>query len=295
MQTKASTTGSQLALRVILLLGILLGCLAWAWWGFVAQNHATREGAAILDTIHRKTLPALWSDKPIERWMLIHDNGQPIGYSMERRQRTSDGYAGQFAQVLYTAGKPALKRESHWRLNEHASAGRYNAIGLLLRPGAKPVLMDMTTIQQVRGELSVQQQRLGPKGQKAISRAPVPVNYAPEGVLPILVAEVAKRKNEARFKMVFDEHLPESSNQVAFGQIHIRYLGESKTSPGGAEVSLLFAPPGNNRPQKQTWTLNADSLVVEIVAGTQRTTLASRDEVFETLGVKSPAAKTESP
>jgi len=177
----------------LVMLAVLLVSVGAAQWLVRCYGAAARRGADILAKVRTNKLDTYWKDDTSRQWYLIEDhNGKAMGYRTVAQRKTRDGYAGASRLVLRTES-----HVEHWQLSPDAAKGRYQAISHM--PTGD---LDRTDILLQDGLVTVTKAALDAIGEASY---PAPDNYAPEGLLSLLIAETIKSGQKAAFSLVDNE------------------------------------------------------------------------------------------
>jgi hypothetical protein len=206
-------------LSVILLLVLGLCVLAAGWLVDLRRVPVTR-GAAILGQIRSHTLAHYWGPQAATRWYLMQDpNGRALGYLVRTRWPSREGYTG---MILYRAGD--AHHWENWSLDPTATSGAYVAtVGGRGLPDTQIVLKD--------GRVTAIKPRAA--GAERASQ-PAPANYIPEGLMHLVIAEMAKASAPARFRFVYN---PES---IVGGDLYFTSTTMSPQGEGKVRVRSTF-------------------------------------------------------
>jgi hypothetical protein len=152
-----------------------------------------RRGAEILSQVRRKTLVDYWPADGEVRWYIARaPGGKPVAWRAGLRNSRSQHFSGQSLQ----GDLDTTIAWGRWQLRPDASAGRYHSL-----EGLGGVGIRETQIVLHDGQITV----TGRDGLVEISAtAAQPDNYIPEGMFSLVVSLVNKRRETARFKMIFD-------------------------------------------------------------------------------------------
>jgi hypothetical protein len=206
-------------LSVILLLILALSALA-AWWLVDLRRAPNTRGEAILTHIRAQRLAHYWGPQAATQWYLVQDpNGQAAGYVVRTRHASREGYGG---MILYRAGD--AHHWENWSLDAAASSGAYVAMaGGRGLPDTQIVLRD--------GKVTVLKPRAAGAEQ---ATEPAPANYIPEGLMHLVIAEMAKASAPARFRFLYN---PEA---IVEGQLYFTYTWMSPQGGGKVRVRNTF-------------------------------------------------------
>ena len=235
------------SLLALLMAGVLAATVAAAWVLDAAAGRRRRRGAEIVAHIRSRGLEAFWPESTRIDWYLIRGREAPVGWRASARWRSgSGGFAG-VALEVYSAG---YGREE-WALNGDATAGDYAAVSQSRRHGPSA-----TDIAFADGAVTV----VRVPGRRA--RSPAPDNYIPEGMVDLVVRQVADRQTDALFKMVFNER-ENRHKAVDYGAMRIRDVGPSRA--GGRKVGISATRGGGEL--DRVYEFDANGRVVAVACG----------------------------
>lgn len=258
--------------RSIVLLAILGVCSAVAWVLAWHKSTPARNAREILAAIRRNGIKSYWPDNAQrQQWFLIHRDGKITGWEMEYHQAGPSGAGGGFERRLNNA-KSQLRISARWRLNNNAEEGEYQSQRVMLSPpradvGEAKIVLRSRNLQVVQNI----------NGHGFSSTTATPDNYLPEGLMPLAIREVARRRSRARFEMVQDAQPPAQSQgeKTPLFSFELRYAGKDSHS-GGAMVEEYYDP-------KHTWitVLDDGGNVLERYQGKIKWMPVSREEILQ--------------
>ncbi len=197
----------------LVLLAILVGSVLAAWSLVRSRQAPAARAKDLLRGIRDKTLSPYWGSQELSRWYLVRDSsGQAVGFMVRARKPAGKGYSG--ITLLRIGG---LQQGESWTIDPAATQGFYTAtLGGRDLPDTQITLRD--------GQVIVTKPWAGSTSQ---ATSPVPANYIPEGLLPLLAAQVSRTSAEVRFCFTYN---PESlvENSVHFTAVTLTPLGDGK-------------------------------------------------------------------
>jgi hypothetical protein len=197
-----------------LVLLAILGLSVLAAWTMVQARQAPADrGKDMLRGIRTRTLSSYWGSQESSRWYLVRDSaGRSVGYMVRARKPVEKGHSG---LTLMRMGN--VQHGESWALDAAATQGSYTST-----IGGRGVLDTQITLRD--DQVTVSRPWEGGSG-KATS--PAPGNYIPEGLMPLIVAEVSRTAAETRFCFIYD---PESITRegVHFTAITMTPQGDGK-------------------------------------------------------------------
>lgn len=177
------------AMLTFIMLAILAGSLGAAWLLSATRGAAANEAAAILAQIRTRRLSSYWPEESYRECFVFRDaSGQVRGGRQTWWSQAHDEYQGHTVMVTQY-----IAREDWW-VGDDASSGQYDS-----RESTHNL---RTRITLAKGQVTVAQ-AIEEGTQSA--QTPLPANYIPEGLMPLAVAQVAKRGKPASFRMIFDQ------------------------------------------------------------------------------------------
>ncbi len=242
---------SQRSLLAVVMFVILLVSVGLAWWLVHQRTIPLKSGANILAEIRSKSLPHYWGDKTEFQCYIMRDrDGANVAWRIDLRERTKTGYQG---LRMFHSGANLL--EETWQLTDDAHHGRYNGPTPDVRVTTDIILAGakITVVQQLRGGASVK------------DSVPTPDNYIPEGMEPLVAAQVLRTKEQAVFKTLLNDEAIVAS-QVNFGT-------EKMTAIDSNSVRTETAGLGPAR--KQIYYFGADGRLEKIVQEENNATLTA--------------------
>ncbi|MDY6913688.1 MAG: hypothetical protein SVT52_04435 [Planctomycetota bacterium] len=247
--------GLRRTVRSVVLLGVLLGSVAVAWWLVRSRSGYQHRGADILAQIRSRGLDAFWKEEQAIEWFAIRSDKELIGWrAMARFRRPDKGFEG--ISIAFTP-KGSIRSWEHWSLNADATENNYLA-GPLLPGPAGLIPLPNTRIQLADGRILVQQRI---KGRKYQSHVDVPDNYLPEGMLTLAASAVAREKTSATFQLVFNE-TPPRRQTTYLGLVEMEYAGQAASeNNGGCRVTFRYS---GRRELAFTYVLGADGRVLRV-------------------------------
>ncbi len=180
------------------------------------------RGAEILSQVRRKTLADYWPAGGEVRWYIARaSGGKPVAWRAGLRNSQSQHFSGQSLQ----GDLGTTIAWGRWQLRPDASAGTYRSLEEVGGVGTRD-----TRIVFHDGQITV----IGSDGLVEISAtAAQPDNYIPEGMFSLVVSLVNKRRETARFKMIFDS--------VAIEHGKVMFVPITLTPQGHGQVRADFS------------------------------------------------------
>ena len=204
---------------ILLLLG--RGLLAWH---LVARRRALKnQGVAVIKEIRTRGLAHYWGDTPFIRGFLVTDaNGNELGWELRVRRPKGSGYVGLHVTRLGSHGY-----QEDWEAL--ADTSRVDYWGTSSEGG---ITRSLVTISLEDNIVTVHQgqKRTGPTGQTT-----VPANYVLEGILPLVIRQVAAGGKPALVKLLFDKYALRRRGRGSYG-VHFSTVTLAPTSKNVVEV-----------------------------------------------------------
>ena len=207
------TRRSLLALMMAI---ILAGSVAAAWLLQGSAGRRINAGEAVIADIRGKGLSHFMDDVPRTDWYLLNLNDRPVGWKASAVWRTD---TEAFAGVGCAASATGASKET-WVLSNDARSGNYVAVS----EGGS------VTIRLGKGKVAA-----GRGAAKMVHRAE-PVNYIPEGLMPLVIRQSALTRREAQFSVIFNRWVG-ATRHVQFNTIRMKPLGP--TSDGRPKVRII--------------------------------------------------------
>ena len=248
------TAIAQKGSRVLILFGIFSICVAAAWW--MAKHRESidmrqkelnalwsLEGENVITEMRQKKLSAFWGEEDSTQWCLIRSDGKNVGWEVQYRKISPEGGFGGGAMRILLSAEGPKRMTSRWVLNNEISHGAYiSDVSILGQLDTRRGIMLKRPLYAARiemnaGRLDVEQEI---KRVKFVSRADEPDNYIPEGTIDLVSYLVAKRKTQARFKMILDAQ-PPSEKGITFVNVDIRVSEINPLSAGGLAAIITVA------------------------------------------------------
>ena len=232
-ETQKKSESTRRGLLVVIMLAILVASTAAAWLlqkrsadKILAEEKNIRErtlaGEKIIQEVLANGAEYYWGGQPQTDWYLIYsEDNTVIGWKASARTKTDDeNFIGVDVEIVLQ------RHSSHeiWTLNKDFTVGNYHA-DLRLANG-KVTSTDIS----LNGGIVKVTQYLGNLG-RIITSSPAPENYIPEGMIPLIMRQVAETQTDAIFEVVFNERL-NRNNTVEFGTVRFRYAGLRRTQDG---------------------------------------------------------------
>jgi hypothetical protein len=267
------------------MLTILLVVVGIAYFISVSRGRLTAAGTELLAQVRAGTLAKHWPGQGRHDYFLTTiATGQAVGWMINSRVITDDGYGGASTIAQLRQGAPGLAHESEqWLLSSDASKGKYRSTN-----GGNEIIGIDLSDGQVKVAYRVSDPRLRVPVVKQAS-SPAPPNYIPEGLLDLMVCQVAKTGRHAMFRMILNDQAIQG-NEVIFVPVECKPVGSK-----AVEVRLSGAQGASAR----TYTFDDawELLKIEDESGlvTKRATLADLKTAFghdELLQRLSPATET---
>ncbi len=174
---------------------VLAGSIALAWLTTQKQKAFVYSGADVLAKLASEKIDKYWSPEKSTRWMvgLVADD-KHVGWEVSSIE--SDMPA-KFSS-LQIGGPKGMSHKVRWTLSSDLSQGHYSAT--VYGKDGRELSQTQTTLTKDRVNIA---RRVGQAQLAATARRPM--NYVPEGALPLVMRIVADTGSEIVVKMVFDE------------------------------------------------------------------------------------------
>ncbi len=234
---------------------VLVASVALAWV-VTRQKQQLRESATdALSTLRQEGLSAYYS-RSVE-WYVIRIDGADAGWAMRATEPATDGsgYFGAYLVVTGTTGIGEL-----WSLSEDTSTGSYRAGDLVVTSGQALLLNEDTSITQQDGQLRVVQ-AIG--GRAAVSQAPVPETYLPEGSSRAVLTILARNRQEAQVNMVLNQ-APPVGDRPQFVDFRIEGLDPSEGLAEGATLLARMSASRGGARYEANYHLDQEGGIVEV-------------------------------
>lgn len=204
--------------------GVLLLSMGVAWLLVRTRSLLVGQGGDIIARIRGHGLGHYWGKGRQTDWYLHHNDRGVAGWGVSVRLRKADGrFEG--LNVVFQDGR--LARE-HWRLDNRAGEGYYEALQELPRDPRLPRVL-RTTITLTNGKIKLLHRPANVTGE-----AKAPDNYGPEGMLDLACYVAARGDSPARFAVVFNLEVPKDGT-VRFGSIVAK---DAKQTEDGWQVTI---------------------------------------------------------
>jgi hypothetical protein len=246
------TSHPQRSLLAIVMLAIMLGCVAWAWYIVQSRTVLPENNAkAILAEIRSRKLKFYWGDQPQWQYYVVHNNkGQAVGWQAMSNTPVQDGYAG---SMWENSGRQEL-----WKINEAATVGNY--LGQLTLRDERIVQIRLD-----KQAVTVKWIQDGTEISKAPPAEP-PDTYIPEGLMPLVIRLVSQTGQTATFHTIL--------NSQSIHQGHVNFA-TVRMEPVGKTVNVqTFGLMGTS--SKSLYMLDDKGAIASIHEGeymVERTTL----------------------
>ena len=276
------TNVSRRGLLAIIMLMILIASVAVAYWLSSFRQKYNDTGTKIVQEIQQATLSSLWKQRPVQRYYIISQDDKVVGWSAFFRVPTEKGDYQNLEIIMSIHENKWLGAWEYSLINETASEGQYLAGFAGIADGNIQLAPD-TGILLKEGTVSVRQNRL-----LIPSQSVTPPNYLPEGTLPAAMQLVAKEKQRAYFKLIYNTEINRpvkgEMSTTRFGLANINFRGKEKIKVGDAEVdvsvvSLQRGVLGREEMQVQYLDDNGNALRIE--SGSQIFNIVNPEQVFE--------------
>jgi hypothetical protein len=221
-------------LLAVVMLGVLLAATALAWWFSGRANRSTSAAVELMAEIRHKGLGAYWGQRPEQTWWLVYGSGpNPLGWATRIRQPAgpdADEFVGDHQYVV--PDRAAINER--WRLSRDLSKGTYIGTAVL---GARRETL-RTQIDLDNGQIQIEQTvRQGPASNRRQVRSPAPPSYIPEGLMELVIAQVASADRDMVFRMIIDDE--------SIGPRGVNFT-VARMSPGGDGSEVSVDTPGEN-------------------------------------------------
>lgn len=252
------------AMLAMVMLAVLLGCMALAWWiSSIRQGH-TDKGTQIVRRIQSDGLQSFWSGAD-ERYYLIVQRGQPVGYFADfRGSQADDGFDGLNVHVVNVTGKRVAQYQ-RWHLANSGKAGWFQV------RWANEVLRGQWERQSTPRVHLVDGQLVNPDEEDPqANRIQAPANYLPEDTVLLAAQLVAKDKTQAFFRAYYPEKERADSPLSSVWLLNLLYKGRQtiQVDGKGVEVDAVEVRKGvRSRETIQTFYLSPAGQVVQISSG----------------------------
>jgi hypothetical protein len=215
--------------RSVVLLAILGVCSAVAWVMAWHKSTPARNAREILSVVRRRGLKSYWPESVRrQQWFLIRRGETIVGWEMEYHQAGPSRAGGGFERRM-KIDTGQLRLSARWRLSNNVEDGEYQSQRVVLSPpraevGEAKIVFHGRNLQVYQNI----------NGVRYSSTATAPENYLPEGAMPLVIREVARRRGRARFEMVQDESHPKllQGGRTPLFPFELRYCGEDSQTPG---------------------------------------------------------------
>ena len=246
-------------LLAVIMLAVLLVSVAIAWSMSAVTSRPIARGVDILREIRSVGLGAYWPAEPVTLWYRVTDaNNNPIAWKATRRMMVEGNFGG-VNLITYDN----FYAEEQWLIEPKATAGHYNG----------QMKMDSVTIEttiQFRDEVvTVRQPR---QGRWLIAKAVAPVNFLPDGMMPLAIRQVDARQKSAIFSQVFD--------RIAITQAGKVFFATTRMTPTAKGVVEVVSTVGRGS-STTIYHLDETGLITKVVSPPdgETHTLTTREEL----------------
>jgi len=248
-------------------------------WVYVNHRHqaAAKQGKDLLREVRQNGLSAYFAPLPTHRWYELARvegaNQQVDGWRAVSHLVDSERGLHHGSNITTRVVGPKLVGSwQRWTLNEDATRCLYYAGDLAAEGGT--FTFELTTISRfAEGHLSVSQKLLG----KIVhSDAPVPDNYVPEGLLPLLERLMVRRPEPANVQIALDGEQPKEGKPqffaVAFRQAPNRV--DPRLWARGTQAVQMTMPDVSAGPMQLVFFDERGGLLARLGNGRKETPMA---------------------
>jgi hypothetical protein len=223
------------------MLTILLVVVAVAYWISAGLGQLAGAGAELLAQVREGTLAKHWPSQAGNEYFLITGpSGQNVGWVINTRVITDEGYRGTTTLAQSMQGPAGMEYSSkQWMLSSDAAKGSYRAV-----TSSKNIISEMVDIKIAGGQVTVAVRAIDPRLKLPVTiqaRSPAPSNYIPEGLMDLMVCQIARTGRHAMFRMILNDQAIQGK-EVAFVPVECKPAGGKvvKLSVGASARTYTF-------------------------------------------------------